>query len=109
MGAVCAKIAGEVAAKASRKECGLSEYEKKWRSAVGRELEIGMLIHKSLGKLSDENLNEFVAFLNKHDIRELITEYGDMDHPSVFMHKLIMSGNKMQLIKLFGVAFKTLF
>ncbi len=109
MGAVCAKIAGEVAARASRRECGLAEYEKRWRSAVGRELEIGMLIHKSVGKLSDENLNEFVAFLNKPDIRELMTEYGDMDHPSVFMQKLIMSGNKMQLIKLFGIAFKTLF
>jgi digeranylgeranylglycerophospholipid reductase len=109
MGAVCAKIAGEVAAKASRGECGLWEYEKRWRSAVGRELEIGMMIHKSVGKLSDENLNEFVSFLNKPDIRELMTEYGDMDHPSVFMQKLIMSGNKMQLIKLFGIAFGTLF
>jgi len=109
MSALCAKIAGEIAARASRKECGLVEYEKKWRSAVGRELEIGMLIHKSVGKLSDENLNEFVAFLNKPDIRELMTECGDMDHPSVFMQKLIMSGNKRQLIKLFGVAFRTLF
>jgi len=109
MGAVCAKIAGEVAAKASRRECSLSDYEIKWRNAVGRELDIGMLIHKSIGKLSDENLNEFVAFLNKPDIRELMTEYGDMDHPSVFMQKLIMSGNKMQLIKLFGVAFRALF
>lgn len=109
MGAVCAKIAGEIAAKASRRECGLCEYEKKWRSAVGRELEIGMLIHKSIGKLSDENLNEFVSFLNKPRIRELMIEHGDMDHPSVFLQKLLMSGNKMQLIKLFGVAFKTLF
>jgi flavin-dependent dehydrogenase len=109
MGAVCAKIAGEVAARASRKECVLADYEKKWRSVVGRELQIGMLIHNSVGKLSDDNLNEFVAFLNKPDIGELMTEYGDMDHPSVFMQKLIMSGNKMQLIKLFGVAFRTLF
>jgi len=109
MGAVCAKIAGEVAAKASRKECGLTDYERKWRSAVGRELDIGMRIHKSLGKLSDENLNEFIAFLNKPEIRELITEYGDMDHPSVLLGKLIMSGNKMQLARLLGITFKTLF
>jgi len=109
MGAVCAKIAGEVAARASRRECGLSEYEKRWRNTVGRELEIGMRIHKSVGKLNDENLNEFVAFLNKPEFRDLMTEYGDMVHPSAFMQKLILSGNKMQLIKLFGVAFKTLF
>lgn len=109
MGAVCAKIAGEVAAKASRKEAELEEYEKRWRGAVGRELAIGMRIHKSLGKLSDENLNEFVAFLNRPEISRIITEYGDMDHPSVLLHKLIKSGDKRQLIKLLGVAFKTLF
>jgi len=109
MGAICAKIAGEVAARASRKECALPEYEKKWRSAVGRELEIGMRIHKSIGKLSDENLNEFIIFLNKPEIRELITEHGDMDHPSVLLQKLMKTGNKLKLIKFMGVAFKTLF
>ena len=109
MGAICAKIAGKVAARASKKECTLSEYEKKWRSAIGKELEIGMRIHKSIGKLSDENLNEFITFLNKPEIRELITEHGDMDHPSVLLQKLMKTGNKWQLIKFMGVAFKTLF
>lgn len=109
MGAVCAKIAGEVAARASRREAALEEYEKRWRSAVGRELAIGMRIHKSLGKLSDENLNEFIAFLNKPEIREAITEYGDMDHPSILLQKLVKSGDKRQLIKLLGVAVRTLF
>jgi geranylgeranyl reductase family protein len=108
MGAVCAKIAGEVAARASREEAGLEEYEKRWRNSVGRELAIGMRIHKSLGELSDENLNEFVAFLNKPEVRKVITEYGDMDHPSILLQKLIKSGDKRQLIKLLGVVFKTL-
>ncbi len=109
MGAVCAKIAGEVAARAARKETRLEEYEKRWRSAVGRELAIGMRIHKSLGKLSDESLNGFIAFLNQPEIMDCITEYGDMDHPSVLFQKLISRGDKVQLIKLLGVAFKTLF
>lgn len=109
MGAVCAKIAGEVAARAARRETKLEEYEKRWRSAVGQELAIGMRIHKSLGKLSDENLNEFIAFLNRPEIRDCITEYGDMDHPSVLFRKLISRGDKVTLIKLLGVAFKTLF
>ncbi|VVB86897.1 Digeranylgeranylglycerophospholipid reductase [uncultured archaeon] len=109
MGAICARIAGEVAAKASRKEAGLEEYEKRWRSAVGKELATGMRIHKSLGKLSDHNLNEFMAFLNRPEIRQIITEYGDMDHPSILLQKLISSGNTKRLIKLLGIAFKTLF
>ena len=109
MGARCAKIAGEVAARACRKEGTLPEYETKWRSSIGRELEIGMRIHKSIGKLSDENLNEFISFLNKPDIRDIITEHGDMDHPSVLLQKLMNTGNKLQLIKFMGIAFKTLF
>ncbi|MCZ7356282.1 MAG: NAD(P)/FAD-dependent oxidoreductase [Candidatus Methanoperedens sp.] len=109
MGAVCAKIAGEVAARAARKEAIPEEYEKRWRDTVGRELAIGMRIHKSLGKLSDENMNEFIGFLNKPEIREIITDYGDMDHPSILLQKLISHGDKKQLVRLLGVAFRTLF
>ncbi|VVB96778.1 Digeranylgeranylglycerophospholipid reductase [uncultured archaeon] len=109
MGAVCAKIAGEVAARASRKEASLEEYEKGWRKAVGRELSIGMRIHNGLGKLGDDGLNELIAYLNQPGIRDVITEYGDMDHPSILMQKLIMGGDKKRLIKLLGAAFRTLF
>jgi digeranylgeranylglycerophospholipid reductase len=108
MGAICAKIAGEVAARASRNETDLEEYEKRWRSSIGRELSIGMRIHKSLGKLSDEDLNEFVAFLNMPKIRRIITEHGDMDNPSILLQALIKNGDKKKLIRLLGVAFKTL-
>ncbi len=109
IGAICAKIAGEVAARASRKEINLDEYEKRWRKAVGRELSIGMRIHKGIGKLGDESLNEFIAYLSRPAIREIITEYGDMDRPSVLLQKLLSSGDKMKIIKLLGMAFKTLF
>jgi digeranylgeranylglycerophospholipid reductase len=109
MGAVCAKIAGAVAARAARKETSTGEYEKRWRSAVGRELTLGMMIHKSLGKLSDENLNEFIAFLNTPGMSECITEYGDMDHPSVLLKELLKEADKMRLVRLLGVAFRTLF
>ncbi len=109
MGAVSAKLAGEVAARASRKECKLSDYEKKWRSAIGRELEIGMRIHKSLGKLSDRNMNDFISFLNRPEINKIITEYGDMDHPSILLEKLMKSGNMVQTARLLGIFFKTLF
>ncbi|KCZ70681.1 geranylgeranyl reductase family protein [Candidatus Methanoperedens nitroreducens] len=109
IGAVCAKLAGEIAAKASRKEARLGEYEKRWRNSIGRELATGMRIHKSLGKLRDNDLDEFIAYLNQPQIREIITEYGDMDHPSILFQKLINMKDKKRLIKLMGIAFKTLF
>lgn len=106
MGAICAKIAGEVAAS---KEGNLEEYEKRWRDAVGKELSIGMKIHNALGKLTDEDKNEFFSFLNQPEINEAITEYGDMDHPSILLRKLLVSGEKKKLLKLFGVAFRAIF
>lgn len=109
MGAICAKIAGEVAAKATRNEAHVDEYEKRWRNAAGRELSIGMMIHKSLGKLGDNDLNEFISYLNQPEIRNAITEYGDIDHPSVLFRKLLSGSDKKQLIRLFGVVFRTLF
>ncbi len=109
MGAVCAKIAGEVAARAARKETDPGEYEKRWRSQVGRELAMCMMIHKSLGKLSDDNLNEFISFLNRPGMSECITQYGDMDHPSVLLKEMLKGGDKIKLVKLMGVAFRTLF
>lgn len=109
MGAVCAKIAGEVAARSARNDCSLNEYETRWRNAVGRELEFGMRIHKSMGKLTDENLNEFISFFNKPEIREIITEHGDMDHPSILFQKLLQTGNSLKLMKFMGIALRTLF
>ena len=68
-----------------------------------------MMIHRSLGKLSDENLNEFTTCLNKPEIRELVTEYGDMDHPSILLQKLVKTGNSLKIMKFMGIALKTLF
>ncbi|MFU8767582.1 MAG: hypothetical protein ACNA7I_07975 [Candidatus Methanoperedens sp.] len=68
-----------------------------------------MMIHKSLGKLGDNDLNEFISYLNQPEIRNAITEYGDIDHPSVLFRKLLSGSDKKQLIRLFGVVFRTLF
>ena len=55
-GLVAAKIAGGVAAAASMEGDGsrerLMEYDRLWRSALGRELEIGMRVNRMLGKMS---------------------------------------------------------
>lgn len=107
MGAVCAKIAGEVAAKTCYGESKLSDYEKRWRSAVGRELSIGMKIHKLFGKLNDAELDKLFSFFNQHEIREIIMEYGDMDHPSILLKKLF-SSEKKRMLGLFGVALKAI-
>lgn len=112
-GALAAKIAGRVAAEAALEgntgSGRLAEYDRLWRKALGKELEIGMKVHDHIGKLEDRQLNELIASLNTPSILETITEYGDMDHPSVVLKKLALSGNSLRLMKAFGTFLRTCF
>jgi geranylgeranyl reductase family protein len=112
-GAFAAKIAGKVAAQAAfegdTSAERLSEYDQLWRKGLGKELEIGLKIHDYIGKLEDRQLNDLIGSLNTPSILNTITEYGDMDHPSVLMRKLMFSGNSLRLMKAFGTFLRTLF
>ena len=112
-GALAAKIAGRVAAEAALEgntgSGRLFEYDRLWRKTPGKELEIGMKVHDHIGKLEDRQLNELIASLNTPSILETITEYGDMDHPSVVLKKLVLSGNSLRLMKAFGTFVRTCF
>lgn len=112
-GAVAAKIAAEIAAEAIAEndfsEKKMSTYEKRWKNELGRELEIGMKVHAYRMKLTDSEMNEIFDELNDPEILNLITEYGDMDHPSVLIQKLIFSKHSLKMAKLFGTFLKTLF
>ncbi len=108
MGAVCAKIAGEVAARACKKEGELGEYEQRWRNAIGKELSIGMKIHRLFGRLNNDELNEVISFFNQPEVKKIITEYGDMDHPSTLLKKLLGCWEKKHVMRLFKIALKAL-
>jgi len=109
-GALCAKIAGGVAAAAVKEgdtsAKRLAEYERRWRSAIGRELSIGMRIHEAMGKLSDSDFNGVIKALDDPEILDIISQYGDMDYPSAVVKKLILA--KPGLLKLSGVFAKAL-
>jgi digeranylgeranylglycerophospholipid reductase len=112
-GAFAAKIAGKIAADAALERDNsaqrLSEYDLIWRKGLGKELETGMKIHDYMGRLEDGQVNELLGSLNTPSILKIITEYGDMDHPSVLMRKLMFSGNSLRLMRAFGTFLKTLF
>lgn len=112
-GAFAAKIAGKVAAQAALEgdtsAQRLSEYDQLWRKGIGKELEIGMKIHEYIGKLEDRQFNDLIGSLNTPSILNTITEYGDMDHPSILLRKLMFSGNSFKLMKAFGTFLRTLF
>ncbi len=103
-GVRCAKIAGAVAARAVTRDdtsaASLMSYDTQWRADVGRELTSGWRIRQTLNALSDSDLNELVAALDDKRMLELITQYGDMDRPSIVLRKLLLSTKAPRLFKL---------
>ena len=98
-GAVCAKIAGKIAADAvlegDTSVRRLSEYDKLWRARIGGELAIGRRINGWMARLSDSEINRLIRVLDDDELLDLITRYGDMDHPSVVVRKLLMNRKSM--------------
>lgn len=104
-GAVCAKIAGEFAAKAAAQEDSsasfLSEYDRLWRAKIGRELAMGMRIHRFAAGLEDKEMDELIASMNNPAILDTITRYGDMDHPSILIKKMLHPSKSVHMLKIF--------
>jgi len=111
-GAVCAKIAGEVAAKAAfendTSQSRLEEYEIRWKQSLGKELNMGLKAHDFVGSLSDEQLNELFSSLAEPNVLSLIEKYGDMDHPSILLRKFLNPLNSRHLKGFFVAFLKTL-
>ncbi|OPY28824.1 MAG: Digeranylgeranylglycerophospholipid reductase [Methanocella sp. PtaU1.Bin125] len=92
-GARCARIAGEVAAKAVQEgdtsARRLGEYEKRWRADLGLELAFGMRFRRMYGRMTDAEMNEAIRLLDDPDIAEVMTRYGDIDRPSALAVELL--------------------
>lgn len=93
-GLLCAKIAGGVAAAAALEgdtsHERLSEYDRLWRQALGRELEIGMRLHRILERMEPQELDELVSYLGKNSrMLRTIEEHGDIDRPSQLLARML--------------------
>ncbi len=92
-GLVCAKISGEVASAAALEgdasAARLQEYERRWRSALGRELRLGMVVHRMRAGMTDSEIDDLLSYLGdrEHLIRMIETE-GDIDRPSRVIRKV---------------------
>ncbi|MCX6678123.1 MAG: NAD(P)/FAD-dependent oxidoreductase [Methanothrix sp.] len=110
-GLVAAKIAGGVAAAAAMEGDSsverLMEYDRLWRAALGRELEIGMRVNRMLGKMSDAELDALVGYLaGKPRLIKAIEEHGDIDRPSRLMARMLrhLDWDAIRLARLLGYA-----
>jgi digeranylgeranylglycerophospholipid reductase len=93
-GLVCAKIAGAVAADAAKNgDCSakrLSDYDRRWRAALGMELALGMQLYKLIHRARVEELDELVSlFAKKKSLQREIEVHGDIDRPSLLLTKMV--------------------
>ena len=92
-GLISAKIAGKVAAAVAREgdssAARLSEYERRWREALGRELRLGMAVHRMRAEMTDAELDDLLRLLaDRGDLIKVIEEEGDLDRPSRAIKKV---------------------
>ncbi len=94
-GTSCARIAGEVAARAAlsgdASEAALGEYERRWREAFEGELRLGLLAHRIFGRLRDPEIARLLEAAGDPRIVRVLCELGDIDYPGRAVRKIVES------------------
>ena len=94
-GLTCAKIAGEIAAKAiasnDQAEGTLSEYQSKCKEAVGFDLTAMRMIRRKLDNMSDEKIERAFKIWRRFDVPEALERVGDLDYQGRSLLKVAKS------------------
>ena len=72
----------------------LSEYQRKWKEEIGRELERGYLMRKAYLRLSDKRLEALGRTLDRSEVKEVLSS-GDIDFPSLLAPRIIKAAPKL--------------
>ena len=98
IGGFCSRIAGQIIGRGMP----LKDYERTWRKEFGSELNIHLQIHNHLNRLSDDDLNEFLAMVKEEGLVHLVEKYGDMERPGKLLNELMRQpGLMMKFAKFF--------
>jgi digeranylgeranylglycerophospholipid reductase len=103
-GVRAARHAAAVAVECCRKGCfsdrDLARYEDLWKADFGKELALGMALHKTRRELSPVEVDAILAAFNDPEIVREIVELGDMDRPSALVGRLAL---KPRVIRAAGI------
>jgi len=67
----------------------LARYEERWRSDLGRELELGFQLFSLRQRLTSDEIDRLIRVLNEPSLREDILSYGDMDRPGILLRQIM--------------------
>lgn len=102
-GALCARIAGELAARGPE---ALSGYESKWREEIGVELTFGLKARRILARLTDQDIDRALAALSDPKLLEFLGQAADIDYPSrlvsAVLRRPILWGRLLPLVDALG-------
>jgi len=89
---ICGSIAGEIAHDASRSgdasESFLSEYERRWKSEIGRDLNAMRRIRRMLFRLPDRRLDKIFSIAQTFDVATVLGKADDIDMQGRTLAKL---------------------
>jgi len=82
-GLSCAKIAGEIAFAALQhgdfSENFLSQYEERWRKAIGFQLNLLLKLRKMFNRLSDRKIDQIIELCQRFNVGECLSKVEDVD------------------------------
>jgi geranylgeranyl reductase family protein len=67
----------------------LSQYEKRWKTDLGKELRTGLLAYKVRQHITPGLMEQVVAEMSCSDIQDMIVKKGDMDRPGKLISSLL--------------------
>ena len=68
----------------------LSQYERMWKSEIGRELKVDLIIQKLFSKITDYSFNKLYEVISKDENMKVINRVGDIDFPSRVVVSLLL-------------------
>jgi flavin-dependent dehydrogenase len=93
LGLLCSKIAGEVAAKAVTNNDYsaefLSQYQFRWKKAIGFELAMMRYLRFLLNRLSDKEIDKLVELCSKVEMGKILEAHGDLDFEGTSVIKML--------------------
>ncbi len=89
-GSLCAKTAAEAIKNHIRRGAPLSLYEKAWRKRYGLDLSLHKFIHSYYSNIGSRAASFIFRFAKLAGAESFLSEYGDMDRPSVVVKRLLI-------------------
>lgn len=102
-GALCARLAGEIAAAGPDH---VHEYDRRWRGELGEEIEFGNAARRLMMRLSEQQALRVVRALASTRLAAFLAQEGDIDRPSVVLRELLtrpaLWADGLSLVKALG-------